>query len=159
MLRVIHLLRVVAEASTATQIQQGECRVDSLYTNVDPLRTPIITAKQRNHRFFAQSGELLSGVFRKKNLFVSREVVGRRWDTGRIVSHGAARASARIRGRIEHSALQPLGLVSADYATTCESIAMVSAIATRSCGDCARNCSIFGIFAMASSSSLSEPFA
>ncbi len=45
------------------------------------------------------------------------------------------------------------------YATTCVSIAIVSSIATRSCGDCARNCSIFGIFWSASSSSLSEPFA
>src|SRR5665213_2017905 len=33
------------------------------------------------------------------------EVVGRRWDTGRIVSHDAAPASARLRGGIEHSAL------------------------------------------------------
>ena len=40
--------------------------------------------------------------------------------------------------------------------TTCVSIATVSSNATRSCGDCARNCSIFGMRAIASSSSLSR---
>ena len=43
--------------------------------------------------------------------------------------------------------------------TTCFSIATVSSSATRSCGDCARNCSILGMRASASSSCLSEPFA